>query len=436
MTANSSTDDSRPPGILREVAVTYSGQIIGSGIGMIIQLLLQKSLGTVSYGVLAMAVSAGAVAGVVTDFGISHAMVRFGSRALAEHPGDNEPAQAHMFVGLVARLALVALVSIIGLLTVNWQAITVFADPAVANPLKWVYIGLVGNTLWSYWLFYVQTFQRFGLRSALVVAVAVLRLGSFAAAWTLHVLDPTAMIIIDAAVPLVGFAIGMMLSPRGLLSVPHERWKSAARELLPYCRFTGILIIGDTIFNELDTLMLGAMADSHTVGVYRAAWTYAMAFGFLNMSVANVLFPKVTSVSDPTELRAFIRRILKFTSLLALATLPAIPLVAWWIPWYEKSYSDATGIFYLLYLGILFELVIGPLQYALYSLNRPGILAAIALIKIALNVAANVLLIPQYGAYGAAGATIFTRVFGGAVAVTIIMATLSQLEFGDKSKSQ
>lgn len=418
--------------LLREVAVTYSGQLVGSGIGFVIQLLLQRALGPAQYGILGIAVSAATLTAVLTDAGLSHAMVRFASRDLADHPDDRSPAMARFLAALLLRLSLTGVVSLVGFLTARWVAVTVFEEPALEGPLTWVYLGLVGGTLYGYWQFFIQTFQKFGLRSVVAVAVAVIRFGGFAAIWALDILSPTTMIMVDAAVNLTGFALGMAFSPRGLTRVRREQVREAVAEILPYCRFTGILIIGDTIFNELDTFMLGMFKDSHMVGLYRAAWTYAMVLGFLNLSVSNVLFPKVTALSNAHDLRAFMKTIVKFTGLLAIATLPALPVVSWWIPWYEPRFADATYIFYIMYVGLVFELIFGPLQYVLYSLDRPGVLAGTAVLKIVLNVGGNLLLIPRYGAYGAATATIVTRVLGGLIAVGVILRTF-QRSSGAKS---
>ena len=76
----------REVSLFREVSITYSGQMVGSGIGFVIQLLLQRTLGPADYGILALAVSVGSLASVLTDVGVSHAMVRFGSKYLAEAP--------------------------------------------------------------------------------------------------------------------------------------------------------------------------------------------------------------------------------------------------------------------------------------------------------------------------------------------------------------
>src|SRR5262249_28935739 len=129
--------------------------------------------------------------------------------------------------------------------------------------------------------------------------------------------------------------------------------------------------------------------------------------------------PKITSFSDVGAMKTFVRKTLKMTSLLALATLPSLPVVTWWVPWYEPQYSSAVSIFYIMYVGTAFDLVIGPFWFTLYSLNRPDVLAKIAIGKVVLHAAANWILIPMYGAHGAAWASIVTRVLGGLAAVAI-----------------
>jgi len=417
-------------GLAREVLMTYSGQIVGSGLGFVVQLLLQRELGPSDYGVLSIAVSIGTFAGVLTDVGLSHAMIRFGSKWLAEAPGTPK-AIARCAAALRMRLVLAAVVSVSGYLASGWILDTFYGgSPALERPLRWIFVTLFAHTLFGYWMFFIQTFQRFGLRSIITVTFSIVRLAAYLALVSLGLVTPASVVILDAGVNLTAFLVAMRFSPRGLLRPPVDELRAAGREILPYLRFTGVLIVADTVFNELDVLMLGMLADEATTGLYRAAWTYAMVLNFLSISVSNVLFPKITSFSDFAELKAFVKRALRMTSVLAVATLPALPAVSWWIPWYEPRYADAVGIFWIMYVGVAFDLVIGPLGYTLYSLNRPDVLVKLALLKVALNAGGNWLLIPSFGAQGAAWATIVTRVFGGLIAVLVMVRTIRRAERG------
>jgi O-antigen/teichoic acid export membrane protein len=405
--------------LFREVAITYTGQLLGSGIGFLLQILLQGQLGPEDYGVLGLAGSVGQLTGVLTDIGLSHAMIRFGSPHVSE--GRPEQAMTRFAGTLLVRFLLACVVAGVGFASASAIAVGVFAKPALIEPLTWIYVGIFGSTLYSFWMFYIQTWQKFGVRSVVQVVVAVVRAVAFTSLWSMSMLTPTTMIMIDGLVPLGGFALGMAVSPGEWRKVDwREASKVARTELLPYCRFTGIMVVGDHVFNELDTFMLGIYEDTHTVGVFRCAWIYSQVLGFLNLSVSNVLFPKVTSVRDAAELRVQMRRILKFTAVLGVATLPVLPFISWWIPYYQPQYAAAVPVFSVMYVGVVFELVVGPLGYVLYSLDRPGVLAGNAIFKIALNFAGNLVMIPWLGALGAAIATVFTRIVGGIVALWLI----------------
>ena len=404
--------------------MTYSGQVVGSGLGFVVQLLLQKNLGPADYGILSIAVSVGVFAGVLTDVGISHAMIRFGSKWLAEAPGTPK-GMARCAAALRLRLRLALIVSVVGYLASGWILSTFYPHTeGLGTPLWLVFLTLFGSTLYGYWMFFIQTFQKFGLRSLVTVGGSTLRLAAYCLLVAAGQVFPSAVIVLDASVNFVTFLVAMQFSPRGLLHPPREELQAAYKEILPYLRYTGVLIVADTIFGELDVLMLGMLSNEATTGLYRAAWTYAMVLSFLSMSVSNVLFPKITSFSNITAMKAFVRKALKLTSLLALATLPALPVVRWFVPWYDPQYSGAVSIFYIMYVGTAFDLVIGPLGYTLYSLNRPDVLAKIAIGKVVLRAAANWILIPMYGAHGAAWASIITRVLGGLVAVAIMLRTI------------
>jgi len=408
--------------LFRQVGLTYSAQMIGAGLGLFVQLFLQRALGVADYGILSLAVSVGTLVQVFTDAGVSHAMVRFGSKYLAEDPSK---AGARFVAALLLRLALTVIVSAAGLIASTWIAADLFQKPELFQPLILVFVGMGAATLYGYWLFLIQTLQRFGVRSTVVVTAAVLRAGAVLVVSVAAVLTPSTAVIIDIGANVTGFLIGMLFVPRGLLRWDAPEIRVSIRELVPYCRFTGVLIVGDTIFNELDTNMLGILADERTVGLYRAAWTYAMVLGFLNMSVSNVMFPKVTSISNAVALRAFIRHVLRFTIPLAIATLPILPLVAWWVPWFDPDYTAAVPIFFIMYVGLGFELVVGPLGYVLYSVERPAALVGVQVVKILLNVAGNLLLIPPLGAQGAALATVVTRIAGGLIGLWVIRQALN-----------
>lgn len=403
--------------LLRDVAYTWSGQILGSGIGFLIALMTQRQLSPSEYGLLGLASSTGALSAVLADLGLSHAMVRFGSKYLTQEPAR---AQAYFAATLWARLGLALLVSAGGVLASEWMAATLFHNPALEAPLTLVYACSASGVLYSFWQFYIQTCRNFALRSGIQVGLALVKLLLFGLLLGLERISALTMLGLDAAISLLAFLVGMGFSGKELLRVAPAHMREPLGTLADYARFTGILLLSDVIFSELDTFMLGIYCSEEVVGIYRCAWTYALVLGFLNMSVSNVLFPRVTALEGVAQLRSAMGKVVRFSGVLAVATLPVLPFMQQWIPYFQPSYEAAFGIFVVMYIGLLFELVVGPLQYVLYSLDRPGLLATAAVLKMGLEVVGNVLFIPPLGAYGAALTTLLARVVGGLLTLWLI----------------
>jgi len=418
-------------GLLKDIAVTYSGTVIGSGIGFLIQIYLQKSLGPADYGILALATSAGSLATVLTDAGLSDAMIRFAGKY---RRADPERAMTHCTAALLARLVLVALVTTVGYLAARWIAVDLYEEPDLAAPLAWVFLGMAGGALYGYWTYFIQAYERFMVRSTVNVTLALIRLAAVAGVSAAALLTPTSMVVLDAAVNFTGFLIGLAFSPRGVLrpsgigldAASRDALLESWRELIPYCRFTGILIIGDTVFNETDTLMLGHFVNADEVGIYRVAWTYATLVTFLNIAAGSVIFPKVSQLSDRGDIGRFLREAAPILLTLAALTVPYAVAVHFWLPWYDSRYALAVPLFYLLYLGLVADLFAGSLSLALFSLDRPGVLTWVSLLKIALNIGGNVALIPVYGVFGAALATLMTRILGGIVYLAALHGSLQR----------
>lgn len=409
--------------LLRDVAYTWSGQIVGSGIGFLIALMTQRQLTPTEYGMLGLASSTGALSAVLTDLGLSHAMVRFGSKHLSQEP---ETARAYFAATLWTRLVLALLVSVAGVLSAGWMASTLFHNPALEEPLTWVYACSASGALYSFWQFYIQTCRNFALRSGIQVGLALVKLLFFGALIWLDRISALSMLILDAGISFLAFGVGMAYAGKELLRVPLVQLQVPLHTLAGYARFTGILLLSDVIFSELDTFMLGIYCTEEVVGIYRCAWTYALVLGFLNMSVSNVLFPRVTALEGVVELRRAMGKVVRFSGVLAVATLPVLPFMHVWIPFFQPSYEAAFGIFVVMYVGLLFELVVGPLQYVLYSLDRPGLLATAAVVKMVLEVVGNIIFIPWMGAYGAALTTLLARVVGGLMTLWLIERELTR----------
>jgi len=171
-------------------------------------------------------------------------------------------------------------------------------------------------------------------------------------------------------------------------------------------------ILGLLIFNA-DLLLLRWLKDSATVGQYVAAYTL-ISFA-INLSVAygQTLLPSLTALNRSlVEQHALYRR-----SMLQIGIL-AVPfsLGGWFLGVevltlvFGPDYRPAGQVLALLALSLPASLWrMGP-QTLLIAHNRQDALVPVTAISAAVNLVLNLMLIPRYGASGAAGATVVTEV--------------------------
>lgn len=174
------------------------------------------------------------------------------------------------------------------------------------------------------------------------------------------------------------------------------------------------LIAGAQVLNQnLDVIMLGALSDTATAGVYKVAASTAILATFALQAINQVLMPRIAAAHARGDRAAMQRLARKSARLILLsAVLATVVLVVMG----EWLLGQAFGAGYAAGYPVLVILLVGQLGNALCGsvisiLNMTGherdTLAGVV-VACVLNVALNAVLIPLYGAMGAAIATAAT----------------------------
>jgi O-antigen/teichoic acid export membrane protein len=162
---------------------------------------------------------------------------------------------------------------------------------------------------------------------------------------------------------------------------------------------------------RVDVLMLGWLASDAVVGLYSFA---AIAVeGLYQLLVVlrnnyNPLLVQRLAAGDRQGVRALARRgKLAAWGLMSLVGLAAVLLMppALWLLGADQQYAGATTLLAILMLGVVLGAGYTPFGTVLMQAGRPGAQTLLTLGLVALNIAGNALLIPRYGAVGAAIAT-------------------------------
>jgi O-antigen/teichoic acid export membrane protein len=170
---------------------------------------------------------------------------------------------------------------------------------------------------------------------------------------------------------------------------------------------SGIFI---SIYMKIDQVMIKEMMNVEAVGQYAAAVRLSEAWYFIPMAIASSLFPSIINAKKVSE-KLYLERLQRLYSLMVwLAIAIALPMtfLSDWVVnlLYGNAYQEAgsvlmihiwTGIF--VFLGVAFSGYLIVENLMMKSFYRTA-LGAI------LNIIFNFILIPKYGIYGAAIATL------------------------------
>ncbi len=406
-----------------DVAVLSGGRVISSAIGLLIGVIVGRLLGPADFGLFSIAMVVFGIAVVIAEMGLGTSLVRFIPFYLSR---DEAKAAYYLQTGFWTIFAVSLLVSVVGLFLARPIAIFIYNKPQLVIPLRLGFVGVVGGILWSYFLATLHAKELFKKYALISVLVNILKLGTIGAILWLSQLTVSNVLLVQIFIPVLGFIIGMLLAPVKLVGVKGDL-KSAVSELFNFGKWIFVVDVAVMLFSRIDMLLLARFVKDDIVGFYSAAYTFIYAFTILTSSLVNVLLPRVAKMTTIEELRGYMRKILKATLFAVIFLLPGFYLISPVVYLtYGEAYWASVTIFQVMFVGSLFNFVVEPLFLVVYAVNRPQLLALVAVIKLVISLIANLILIPMYQATGAAIATVFTHVLGGSIALFLIINHLNK----------
>lgn len=237
-----------------------------------------------------------------------------------------------------------------------------------------------------------------------------------------------AVLLAIAIVMLVTLAPLLRLAPSVAELGTDLTWLAALRRAAPI----GLLALATIAYYRSGTIALAALSNAEATAVYGVA--SGIAFGLLMVpnAITTALLPRLSSERRPDEFVACARRVLVWTSVIAVciaaacaALAPVILPVA-----LGPEYRAAATPFALLCLGIPLIAASGVIGTALLVVGRLQALGTQVAVSLTVNLLVLVLLVPSAGAVGAALATLACEAVGFVVLVSAARAGLPGLVLG------
>jgi len=405
--------------IAKDSAIVLAGRILGAGLGFLATVLITRTLGPVQFGIFSVAVAVMAIAAQFSDFGISTSLVRFVSLFLKKK--DTTKANLTLKVALKFKLIVASTIFLIGFFVSESLAVHVFGKPELIFPLKLAFIGAFGASLVAYisaTLQARQSFKKFMLFNLINPLGKFALIGLLFLTYKLNLFSALTTVII---LPFIAFLIGSLIIPKEFLRAKGDE-NEALHGLFHFSKWILVSVLCMMVFRKLDILMLGYFESPEVIGYYSAAFTSAFALFLVIDPFIMVLLPELSKITEKERLRAYIKKSTKFMLLIALLLgLPLFIFSDWFIPFiYGGEYTNSIIIFKILLFVPLLVLITNPITLGLYSINKPNVESYTNMFRLSLALIGNLILIPLYGAIGAAIATLLTWALGEIVIVYYI----------------
>ena len=387
-----------------------AGRAIGIAVALVTVPVMARTLEPDGFGVFTAGVAYVGIFGSLTSLGLNAAAVQ---RMAADPERESEWLGALVGTRLVLALTMTALclasIPLIFAAEDDAQLVTLILTatiiPSATGSLMAVF----------------QTRLRAGLPQSLTVAQNLMWLG-------------TVVALALAGADVVGFAIGFacVAVALALLQIAATRhfvaiswhlawslWRPLVRLALPL----GIASIMTFIYYRIDAVLLLTIAGAEEAGIYGVAYRFLDAVIFLPAIVMATMFPVLSAVfeRDPDRTRRLVQRC---AEVMWILTLPLFAVtLALSEPIVALLFGDAyerSAVVLPILMGALVSIGFGMLAGLLAPvLGLQWRLALYATVGALANVGLNLLLIPPYGAYGSASATLVTEL----LTMTLMFAT-------------
>jgi O-antigen/teichoic acid export membrane protein len=389
-------------GVGRDVLMTFGGRIALTAAVLLGDIVLARTLGPSGKGAFALVLALSSLGAVVLGLGLDRSLAVIGARSL--EIARRAFANAALWTVVMGGLGVVAVIVLYGPSTAGsgpTGPLAAVMPPlsgsqlliaALAMPFELAYaIGLVGLLGWQRVVaFNTLRFVRRGMLTVLLLTFLIIGR-----------LDLELVLLLNLiALGLTVGGIGWAMARAGVVG-----WRVSPALLREQVSFGGRTVVGsiaERIHFRADAFLLTALVSVGTTGIYSVAQGLAETIWYLPSAFGLVLFSRaVRPGTDSSVIASAMTR-----SMLALIVTGAVPL---WLAAptlielvYGAPFREAGVAFQLMLPGVVAYSIVAVLSHYVIARGAPGKVAAVLIVGLAVNLTANVLLIPALGMIGAA----------------------------------
>jgi O-antigen/teichoic acid export membrane protein len=390
----------------RGIAALASGEVLGKVATLALIVIAARSLGEADYGVFAYALALGTLLAVFPSWGFDTTVIQEGSAAPDRLP--------RLLAELLAARTLIAVP--LSAVAIGVELLRRGGDAGLASAMVLLACSL--DTYSDAFRAVATAREAQGRSAAVLVLQRVVSALAVVAAIALGL-----GLVGVAAGFLSGSVVGALVMSRAVVRLGiRPDWRALTwrgiRRLVRTSHVAGVTGLASAALFRIDAVLLGLLAGDAAVGTYSAAYRLLETILFVTWAVSRAVFPVIASNPEAPRVRRGFERgftlltviFLPYGVVLLLRGEELMALV------FGAAFADdgAAVLRWLAFAPILFAL--GYLaSYALMARGPDLRIVAGSVAALVVNIVLNLVLIPGFGAEGAAAATVVAYLVEGAL---------------------
>jgi O-antigen/teichoic acid export membrane protein len=418
--------------VIRKAAVAYTLKIGTAILSFSFNVALARLLGVEGTGLYILSLTVVTIVSVLSRVGLDNTFVRLtAASAVVQDWAALKGLYQH---GMRLALAVSLSATVIIFSFSPWLARTLFNQPELGVVLRWMSLAIVAVALYTLYGQLLKGLKRirdsmavqsvfiqlFSLIS-LVVLVYYFKLGVLGAVWS-YVLGA-----------FISLTLGQFLWAR---ATPYLRGITGYfdrqvmfKSSMPLFWVSALHLI--TLWSS--TFSLGKWASAADVGVFGVANRTAALINFVLVSVNAIAAPKFAELYKAGNMRALRKTAQNSTNLMTLMAAPVFLVFVLAAPWvmsiFGKDFSNGATILIILSIGQFINVVTGSVGFLLNMTGHEKTMRNIFMVCAVVIVVMNVILIPHWGAMGAAMASASSLVLQNVLAMFFVRRHLHMWTF-------
>jgi len=385
----------------------FGGRVVKLSALFFAQIIIARLLGTTNYGEAIIGILVISVGSMVAALGLPRGL----TRKLPYYENDAQTSRGVLWSGYGLAMGSALVVAIGVFLNAPVIAERIFRQASLTPAVRVAGLGIPFAVLAKLSIATAKAFNDPKPHVAVKQLVTPLGRLAFMSLFVAAGFEAVGAVAGAVLASAIGGVVAIILAYRSIPISIQGPFPGMHREMLSFSMPLLFAANMGFLISNTDTFLIGALVTSSAVGLYNAAFqlrTIGMVFFFPS---TFLLPPVLTRFQQDDNLGQARRTYQIVTKWMTLATLPLFLLVFLFPSIvvqvsFGPEYASATGVLRILVVSVFVTVLLGANGAALVALGHNRINLYVNGAMAALNVSLNLLLIPRFGIFGAAVASV------------------------------